>query len=36
MHDRRLFRLVHRVHHRSHDPSPWAAYAFGPIEALGT
>ena len=34
MHHPRLFRLVHRAHHLSHDPSPWAAYAFGPIEAV--
>ena len=33
MHHRRLFRLFHRVHHRSHNPSPWAAYAFAPAEA---
>jgi lathosterol oxidase len=34
MHTRRLFRRVHSVHHRSRDPSPWAAYAFHPLEAL--
>jgi lathosterol oxidase len=34
MHHRRLFRLFHRVHHLSHNPSPWAAYAFAPLEAL--
>jgi sterol desaturase/sphingolipid hydroxylase (fatty acid hydroxylase superfamily) len=34
MHHPRLFRLVHRVHHLSTTPSPWAAYAFGPIEAV--
>src|SRR4051812_36213762 len=34
MHHPRLFKLVHRVHHLSTSPSPWAAYAFGPIEAL--
>jgi len=34
MHHRRLFRWFHRVHHRSHNPSPWAAYAFAPPEAL--
>jgi len=33
MHHRRLFRLVHRTHHRSTSPSPWAAYAFSPYEA---
>lgn len=34
MHHRRLFRLFHRVHHLSHNPSPWAAYAFAPLEAV--
>ncbi|HUJ60688.1 MAG TPA: sterol desaturase family protein [Kofleriaceae bacterium] len=34
MHHRRLFRIVHRVHHLSRNPSPWAAYAFAPIEAF--
>ncbi|HEY6461617.1 MAG TPA: sterol desaturase family protein [Polyangiaceae bacterium] len=34
MHHRRLFRWIHRVHHMSHDPSPFAAYAFAPAEAL--
>ncbi|MDZ4287756.1 MAG: sterol desaturase family protein, partial [Prosthecobacter sp.] len=28
MHHRKLFRLFHRVHHLSHNPTPWAAYAF--------
>ncbi len=34
MHHRRLFRWFHRVHHQSTNPSPWAAYAFGPLEAV--
>ncbi len=34
MHHRRLFRVFHRVHHLSHNPSPWAAYAFAPAEAV--
>jgi len=34
MHHPALFRRVHRVHHLSHNPSPWAAYAFAPAEAL--
>lgn len=34
LHTRWLFRHVHSVHHRSRQPSPWAAYAFHPIEAL--
>jgi Delta7-sterol 5-desaturase len=29
-----LFRHVHGVHHRSRNPSPWAAYAFHPVEAV--
>lgn len=33
MHHRRLFRWFHRAHHLSHNPSPWAAYAFDPLEA---
>lgn len=34
MHHRRIFPWVHLVHHRSTNPSPWAAYAFHPVEAL--
>lgn len=34
MHYRKLFRYFHRVHHLSHNPSPWAAYAFDPAEAV--
>lgn len=34
MHHRRFYRHVHRVHHLSTNPSPWAAYAFAPAEAL--
>ncbi len=34
MHHRRLFRLFHRVHHKSRTPTPWAAYAFAPLEAF--
>lgn len=33
MHHRRLFKLFHRVHHESTNPSPWAAYSFAPLEA---
>ena len=29
-----LFRRVHGVHHRSRNPSPWAAFSFHPLEAL--
>jgi Delta7-sterol 5-desaturase len=34
LHTRWWFRHVHGVHHRSRHPSPWAAYAFHPVEAL--
>jgi len=34
LHWRPLYRLVHYVHHRSTHPTPWAAYAFHPIEAV--
>ncbi|MDE0387470.1 MAG: sterol desaturase family protein [Rhodospirillales bacterium] len=34
MHHPRLFDRFHRLHHESHSPSPWAAYAFAPLEAV--
>ena len=34
MHTRWLFRRVHRLHHKSKTPTPWAAYAFAPAEAV--
>jgi sterol desaturase/sphingolipid hydroxylase (fatty acid hydroxylase superfamily) len=34
MHHPRLFKWFHLVHHRSGNPSPWAAYAFHPLEAV--
>lgn len=34
MHHPKLFRLVHRVHHFSTNPSPWTSYAFHPLEAF--
>jgi lathosterol oxidase len=34
IHHPKLFRLFHLVHHRSVNPSPWAAYAFHPFEAF--
>ncbi len=34
MHHPKIFRHVHLVHHRSTNPSPWAAYSFHPIEAV--
>ena len=34
LHHRRWFRAVHGRHHASRHPTPWAAYAFHPLEAL--
>jgi Delta7-sterol 5-desaturase len=34
MHNKFLFKFVHLIHHKSTNPSPWAAYAFHPIEAI--
>jgi sterol desaturase/sphingolipid hydroxylase (fatty acid hydroxylase superfamily) len=34
MHNKKLFPHFHLVHHKSTNPSPWAAYAFHPLEAL--
>lgn len=34
MHHPKLFKWFHLVHHRSSNPSPWAAYAFHPLEAI--
>lgn len=34
MHHKRLFKHFHLVHHQSTNPSPWAAYAFHPLEAI--
>src|SRR5688572_21138987 len=34
MHHPRLFKLFHRVHHLSMNPSPWASYSFAPLEAI--
>jgi Delta7-sterol 5-desaturase len=34
MHHPWLFRAFHLTHHRSTNPSPWAAFAFSPLEAV--
>jgi len=34
MHHKLLFNWFHLVHHQSTNPSPWAAYAFHPLEAF--
>src|SRR5437868_3648097 len=32
MHWKPLFRVMHAVHHQSHNPTPWAAFSFHPSE----
>lgn len=34
MHHPALFKIFHLVHHKSTNPSPWAAYAFHPLEGI--
>jgi Delta7-sterol 5-desaturase len=34
MHHPKLFKLLHRVHHLSYNPTPWAALSFHPLEAI--
>jgi sterol desaturase/sphingolipid hydroxylase (fatty acid hydroxylase superfamily) len=34
MHHPLFYERVHKVHHLSKDPTPWAAFAFHPFEAL--
>ncbi len=34
MHRPEWYRRIHLTHHKSVNPSPWAAYAFHPIEAV--
>ncbi|WP_036057837.1 sterol desaturase family protein [Leptospira noguchii] len=34
MHHRLLFKYFHLVHHKSINPSPWAAFSFHPLEAI--
>lgn len=34
MHHPKLFKAFHLLHHRSTNPSPWAAFAFSPLEAV--
>jgi sterol desaturase/sphingolipid hydroxylase (fatty acid hydroxylase superfamily) len=34
MHNPKFFKTFHLVHHHSTNPSPWAAYAFHPLEAM--
>lgn len=34
MHWKAIYPYVHRIHHLSTNPTPWAAFSFHPIEAL--
>lgn len=34
VHSKKLYPIIHKVHHQSHNPSPLAAFAFHPLEAL--
>ncbi|MBS1604534.1 MAG: sterol desaturase family protein [Bacteroidetes bacterium] len=34
MHWKAVFRFAHHIHHKSHNPTPLASYAFHPVEAL--
>lgn len=34
MHLPKLFELIHKTHHRSHNPTPWTAFSFHPLEAI--
>lgn len=34
MHLPKVFKVLHQVHHKSTNPTPWAAFAFHPLEAL--
>jgi len=34
MHHPKLYKLFHMTHHRSHNPTPFTAYSFTPLEAM--
>ncbi|TXE09303.1 sterol desaturase family protein [Gelidibacter salicanalis] len=34
MHHRAFFKYVHKTHHSFHNPTPWAAFAFHPLESI--
>lgn len=34
MHHRKLYAVFHKVHHLSVSPTPWAAFAFHPLESI--
>lgn len=34
IHHKSIYKLIHKVHHLSKNPTPWAAYSFHPIEGF--
>lgn len=34
IHHPKIYKMVHLVHHKSTNPSPWASYSFHPIEGV--
>ena len=36
LHNPWMMRYIHRIHHLSHNPSPWTAFSFHPLEAFVT
>ncbi|MBO9618867.1 MAG: sterol desaturase family protein [Niabella sp.] len=34
LHHKKLFKLIHRTHHKSTNPSPWTSYSFHVLEAV--
>ncbi len=34
MHVPAIFKLMHKTHHLSHNPTPWSAFSFHPLEAI--
>ena len=34
IHHKKVYRLVHKIHHVSTNPTPWAAFSFHPLEAV--
>lgn len=34
MHLKKVFPWIHKIHHLSHTPTPWAILAFNPLEAI--
>lgn len=34
IHHKKVFKIIHHTHHKFRSPSPWAAFAFHPLEAI--